>query len=100
MELNLAWIHAEGGESLKARKILDGALKEKSKGYVRPTSVGLVWLALGETEEGFRWFSRAVEERDTGLLMIAGEPWYEKYMRLPGWKRVDDMIDLPKNETR
>jgi adenylate cyclase len=96
LTLNLAWIRAETGDKTRAREILDEVLKGSFEDYVRPSEIAEVLLALGETEEAFKWLEKAVAERDSALLMIASEPWYQKYARLPGWKEIDDKIGLPR----
>jgi len=96
LELNLAWICAETGDKIRARKILDEVIEGKLGDYVRPSEIGEVLLALGETDEGFKWFERAVAEKDSALLMIGSEPWYDKYRNLPGWKAVYAKVVIPK----
>jgi tetratricopeptide (TPR) repeat protein len=95
MELNLAWISAETGDKVRARRILDEVTKGNLDDYTRPAEIGGVLLALGETKEGFRWFERAVAERDSAILMMGSQPWYEKYRRLSGWKAIDAKIVIP-----
>jgi tetratricopeptide (TPR) repeat protein len=96
LELHLAWICAETGDKVRARKIFDEVMKGKLDDYVRPAEIGEVLLSLGETEEGFKWFERAVAEKDSAILMIWSQPWYEKYRELPGWKAIDAQIAIPK----
>jgi len=96
MKLNLAWIQAETGDKTRAREILDEVLGGSFDDYIRPSEIAEVLLALGETEEAFKWLEKAVAERDSALLMIGSEPWYKKYVDLPGWKEIDNKIGLPK----
>jgi tetratricopeptide (TPR) repeat protein len=96
MKLNLAWICAETEDKVRARKILDEVTKRNLDEYVQPSVIGLVLLALGETDEGFRWFERAVAEKDSAILMMGSQPWYEKYRKLSGWKAIDGKIVIPR----
>jgi len=96
LKLNLAWICAETGDKVRARKILDEVMKGKLEDYVRPSEIGEVLLALGETDKGFEWFERAVTEEDSALLMILSQPWYDKYRKLPGWKAIEAKVVIPK----
>ena len=95
LKLNLAWVYAETGKKAQARELLHEVESGSHDDYLRPAQLGEVMLALGETEEGFKWLERAVAEKDSALLMIAGMPWYQKYMVLPGWKEIDSRIGLP-----
>jgi adenylate cyclase len=96
LQLHLAWICAETGDRIRARKIFDEVMTRKLDDYVRPAEIGEVLLALGETEEGFMWFERAVAEKDSAILIIMGQPWYQKYRKLPGWKAIDAQIVIPE----
>jgi adenylate cyclase len=96
MKLNLAWIQAETGDKTRAREVLDEVLRGSFDDYVRPSEIAEVLLALGETEEAFKWLEKAITERDSALLMMGSQPWYEKYVKLPGWKEIDSKIGLPK----
>jgi adenylate cyclase len=95
LKLNLAWLYAETEKDAQAKEILEDVERGTSDDYVRPTEIGMVRLALGETEEGFKWLERAVAEKDSALLMIGGLPWYGRYMALPGWKRIEAQLRLP-----
>jgi tetratricopeptide (TPR) repeat protein len=96
MKLNLAWVYAETRNKTRAREILDEVLRGNFDDYVRPCEIALVMLAVGETEEGFKWLEKAVVEKDSALLIMGSEPWYEKYRKLPGWKEIDNKIGLPR----
>ena len=96
LKLHLAWVCAETGDKVRAREILHEVMTTKPDDFVPPSGIGEVLLSLGETEEGFKWFERAVAEKDSSILMIMGQPWYEKYRKLPGWKAIDSQIVIPK----
>jgi serine/threonine-protein kinase len=96
MRLNLAWVYAETGNKSRAREILGDVMSGNHDDYLRPCEVATVLLALGEIDEGFEWLEKAIVEKDSALLMIGSEPWYEKYRRLPGWRAIDEKIGLPK----
>jgi serine/threonine-protein kinase len=96
LQLHLAWTCAETGDKVRAKKIFDQVMTRKLDDYVRPAEIGEVLLALGETEESFKWFERAVAEKDSAILMMWSQPWYEKHRELPGWKAIDAQIAIPK----
>ncbi|HEV2389438.1 MAG TPA: adenylate/guanylate cyclase domain-containing protein [Nitrososphaerales archaeon] len=96
IKLNLAWIYAETGKTGEARELVKEVEGGARDDYLRPSEIGLVRLALGETEEGFKLFERAVAEKDSAVLMMGGMPWYRKYTDLKGWKAIDSKIHLPK----
>ncbi|MGH9920815.1 MAG: tetratricopeptide repeat protein [Nitrososphaerales archaeon] len=96
MRLSLAWMYAETGRHSQARELLQEVEHGTRDDYLRPSEIGAAMLALGETKEGFKWWEKAAVEKDTGLLMMGGLPWYRKYTALPGWKKIDAKIGIPK----
>jgi adenylate cyclase len=99
LNANVAHICAETGRAPEARRILREIGRGTSSDYLRPTKLGLVRLALGETEAGFKLLERAEAEKDTALLMMGGMPWSRKYKDLPAWKRLDARLHLPKRKS-
>ncbi|HZW87801.1 MAG TPA: hypothetical protein VFF12_01875, partial [Myxococcaceae bacterium] len=45
-----------------------------SSRYVTPYGVALVHAGLGETDEAFRWLSRAVDDRSHWLIWLSVDP--------------------------
>lgn len=45
--------------------------------YVSPFEFGLVYLALGDTDEGVRWLARACDDRCFELLALAVDPRFD-----------------------
>jgi len=58
------------GLKKEATKILEGLLSNEFKGYVSPTSIGLIYYNLGENDSGYQWMKKAYEVRDAWLPMI------------------------------
>ncbi len=94
LRLNMAWVSAEAGQREEARRMLEEVKHEKSDEYVRPAQVGLVELALGVKEEGYRWMEKAFSEKDTALLMVGADPGLAKYREDPRWVRIDEKLGI------
>lgn len=59
-----------GGEKAAARALLERLHQIAEKVYLPPTSFALIHLGLGEIDETFHWFDRAVEECDQNMMPI------------------------------
>jgi len=60
------------GETQKAQMALDEYLELPSQDY--PFAVSYLYAWRGENDEAFEWLEMALEQRDTGLSTILGDP--------------------------
>ena len=95
--LQLAWVYAVAGNKSEAVKILDEVKGITLDEYVRPVQIGLVHLALGNREEGFRWIEKGIAEKDSAILMFGSLPYFKEYREDPLWRPIDEKLGLPKN---
>ncbi len=65
---------ARAGKQVEARKILAEVTERAGHEYVSSVVRAKLFFALGELDEGFRWMTKAVEERDHGLAYLAVDP--------------------------
>ena len=79
---NRARISAKQGDLTKARIELQTLLEMSETGFVFPSTIAVVYGDLGEVDEAFRWFDRALEVRDPVLLLLNLYP--------PGQSVLDD----------
>jgi tetratricopeptide (TPR) repeat protein len=94
MRLNLAWVYAEAGRKDDAKRILEEVLSETTDEYVRPAQVGMVELAMGDKDEGYRWLEKGLLEKDSALLLFGSIPWFKKYQADARWVRIDERLGL------
>ena len=86
----LAHALAVGGDASEARQLLRGLETAADERRLLGYEIALVHLALGETDEAFRWLDRAYEERSAWLAYAAVEPRLdvvrsdERFIRLLG----------------
>jgi TolB-like protein/Tfp pilus assembly protein PilF len=62
---------ARAGKKPDAQKVLAEIDERAAKEYVAPVLRAKVHFALGNIDEGFKWMSKALDERDHGLAFLA-----------------------------
>jgi tetratricopeptide (TPR) repeat protein len=67
------------GQRKKARAMLKTLRALARDRYVSPFEFALVFLALGETDEGFVWLDRAVADRSFDLIAINVDPRFDAF---------------------
>jgi hypothetical protein len=73
----LAHAHAVGGNKDEARAILKKLLERSAVAYVPPSSIAVIYVGLGDSEQAFAWLDKAYAIRDEGLLMANVHPVFE-----------------------
>ncbi|MBI3860231.1 MAG: tetratricopeptide repeat protein [Thaumarchaeota archaeon] len=96
-ELNLAAVYAEVGRFDEAQRTLDHAKERATSEHLSPSLLGLVEISMGHFDEAFAHFDQALKEKDTGILMMRSDLWFERYRSDPRWKRLEER--MPKTQT-
>jgi tetratricopeptide (TPR) repeat protein len=87
----LAIIYYEEGKFQQGDMILD-ALKEKAKEeYVPASLISHIYISRGETDEAYKWWKKACDDRDFMLPYFLN--WPIAFFRIPEEKRFQDLID-------
>jgi TolB-like protein/Tfp pilus assembly protein PilF len=66
--------YARAGRRKEAEQILARFLAQREKQYISGASIGLIYAALGNKDEAFRWLERAYDDHDAVLTTIAFYP--------------------------
>jgi TolB-like protein/Flp pilus assembly protein TadD len=81
---------AERGNTGMARSLVAELEAMSGTRHVLPSILARARLAMGEVDAAFRCLDRAVEARDTGLVLLPGWPGYD---RIRGDPRFDALLD-------
>ena len=73
----LGAVYAWAGQRERARAILRSLEARAEREHVHPMDFSLLYTALGQREEAFRWLRRAYEERSFLLIWINVASWYD-----------------------
>ena len=86
---SLGHAYAKAGDMTQARQVLDLLEREAATRHVSAYHTGVIYGAIGETDEAFVWLDRALEERSSWIGYMAVVP------RLDGLRlylRFDELI--------
>jgi len=82
------------GKRSEAYGILDDLLKRAKQAYVSPVLLAVLYLALGENDQGFERLDRAYRERDSRLLEIKVLPEFDGVRSDPRFKELLKKVGL------
>ena len=63
--------------------------------FVRPTSIAMVYAALGDKEQMYAWLDRAYAQRDGMLAYMTHQGCFRPYMGEPRFLALDQKLGLP-----
>jgi serine/threonine-protein kinase len=90
--MGMAYVRA--GQEDKAREVLDVLLTNWEKGYVPPSGIARVYLALGEKEKAFEWLQTAYERRDFFLCYLKIEKIFDSIHSDPRYQTMLKNMNL------
>ena len=93
--LDLGFACAVNGERDEARKILAKLKVLHQKGLAASGSIGVLYGALGESDEAFAWLQKAYAERDPELTYIKTGRRFEPLRRDPRYQELVRRVGLP-----
>ncbi len=85
----IAQVEALQGNSAAAHRILAGLSSQARERYVSPASIALIYAALGEKDQAFRWLEQAYEDRSWWLVFLKVD---SRYDRLRSDRRFDVLL--------
>ena len=88
--------YAKMGKRDEAQQVLDDLIKLSMQKYVWPYDLALLYFALGENDQGFKWLDKAYEERDIGLCYLKAEPMLDSVRSDPRFKALLKKVGLEK----
>src|SRR5262249_39731321 len=83
-----AYAHAKSGHCPLALAALEELRSRRSRGYVPPHNIALIYNGLGEMHSALEWLQLAYAERDTRLPLIKVDPNWDDFRREPGFIKL------------
>lgn len=90
----LAHARAAEGNIDAAKTILNRLIKTSEEQYMKPFFIGMAAVAAGEIGIAFKWFARAVEEKNEWMMWFATEP---KLDRIRSDPRYHELLKATNN---
>jgi adenylate cyclase len=92
----LGLIYGLMGEKTKAREVLEKMGNLRSTKSVGNFDMGVVYMALGEFDEAFQYFEKAIEKHE-GLMLYVKSTFYNfpEFKKDPRTKQLLEKIGLP-----
>ena len=87
-------VHAARGETTKAREILQEFQKLSQERYLCPVIIGLLYGDLGEIDEAFDLFERAVEQHISRLFSLRVLRPSKEFQQDPRYKELRKKLGL------
>lgn len=87
---------ALSGKGSEARRILNGIREVMEQRYVSPFHLALLFIALGEIEEGFRWLEKAFDDRCFDLISLKIDPRLDPVKTNPQFIALAGRLGLPE----
>ena len=87
----LAWAYARMGRRSDALSVLGRVLKPPSD----PAGISQVHFALGNRDEGFKWLTRAFDERENFVSFVKFDPAFDDVRDDPRFRALVARLKLP-----
>ena len=90
----LGHAYAVSGRRNEALKIIEQLKTKSAKTYISPFHVGAIYNGLGEKDQAFAWFNKALADRSGLLVYIKIEPEFDNLRNDPAYLDLMRRIGL------
>jgi serine/threonine-protein kinase len=92
----LGQLYGQIGEEVKARDVLERMEKLKSSQSISNYDIGVVCMAVGEFDNAFQYFEKALKIHEGKLIYIkANMQYFPEFIKDPRTKRLLEKIGMP-----
>lgn len=92
-EWPMGMVYALSGRRAEALKIVHDISKPGSN--PDPRSLAIIYFALGDKEQGFKWLTKAVDAHHPLMVMLKNDPPYESVRSDPRFQALVKRMNLP-----
>jgi serine/threonine-protein kinase len=92
----LGSIYAQAGKRGEALKIRDTLEANMSRRYVCPYEIGTISLLLGNKDEAFRWYNKAIEVRSACMPFLWADPRLDSVHSDPRYQALVRKLNFPQ----
>ena len=80
--------YAGAGRTAEARQLIEELETRSRATYISPWAIGSLHLALGEIDQGLKWFIRGVEDRDPAIILAINDSFYDPFRSHPAFQAI------------
>jgi len=88
--------YAMAGRKQDALKVLDDLLRLTQQGYAASLGIAFIYYKLGDKEKTFEWLEKACQLRETELLYISVDPFWDDLRQEPRFIALLKKMGLKK----
>ena len=92
----LGTIYAEAGRRADAMKVLNSLKNNLDRQYVCPYEIGTISLLLGNKDQAFRWYDKAIEVRSACMPFLWADPRLDSIRSDPRYQQLLVRMKFPQ----
>ena len=92
----LGSIYAEAGKRGEAQKVMDTLVANMSRRFVCPYEIGTISLLLGNKDDAFRWYNKAIEVRSACMPFLWADPRLDSVQSDPRYQALVRKMNFPQ----
>jgi tetratricopeptide (TPR) repeat protein len=92
----LGSIYADAGKRDEAQKVIDTLEANMSLHYVCPYEIGTISLLLGNKDDAFRWYDKAIEVRSACMPFLWTDPRLDSVRADPRYQELVRRMKFPQ----
>jgi serine/threonine protein kinase/tetratricopeptide (TPR) repeat protein len=90
----LGYAYAINGRSEEAHQALVQLAADAQRHYVTPVAQALIYIGLGELDQAFEWFEKALEDRSWWLAWLKVDPLFDRARSDPRFPLLMSRVGL------
>jgi eukaryotic-like serine/threonine-protein kinase len=92
----LAYSYAKAGRRQEAEKVLAELRQVLKKRYSCTYEVGVAYVAMGQNDEAFRWFQKALADRSDCMPLVKVDPRLDSIRSDPRYQELVRRVGVPQ----
>ena len=91
-QIVLAGIHGAHGRINEGLQLLERVERRVASVYVPPIQISTAYLMLGQADRAFAWLDEALIQRDSQLLSLGSDPFFQSLRTDPRFQRLLERV--------
>lgn len=92
---DIGHVYAVSGNSAEAQKIVAHLKQESEQRYVNSFEIALVYVGLGDNDQGIEWLNKAFGERSDQMIYLNADPRLDPIRSDPRFAELVRRVGIP-----